>query len=356
MFSPLFERVQGQSVHNALVLPPDFTPAVSTDSIAALLKDFPPGTCLSVAFVHGSKTAYWGIRLQNDTLQNTHLREAVFEIGSLTKVFTSALLHTLVQAGKLHLTDTVAATAALVLKDNPPITFQQLSSHTSGLPRLPSGMGWRMLNHPDNPYQDYDSTQLEKYLQKDLQLENTPGTRYAYSNLGAGLLGYALGKIMHAAPGTLFERFLFAPYGMKHTTFDKNKIENLLVAGLDKKGQPTANWNLNALCGAGGLYSNAEDLVRFAQANFDVNNTTLEQQRRPVFSINDKMDIASGWHIIKRGNAGHQHWHNGGTGGYTSCMILDIAQQKGIVILSNVSAFHKKMTNIDQLGAALLSF
>ena len=57
---------------------------------------------------------------------------------------------------------------------------------------------------------------------------------------------------------------------------------------------------------------------------------------------------------LKRKNSGEIIWHNGGTGGYTSSLALDIENKNGIIILSNMSAFNKKMGNIDQLCFRLL--
>lgn len=100
--------------------------------------------------------------------------------------------------------------------------------------------------------------------------------------------------------------------------------------------------------------SNTEDLSKFALAQFDKNNTKLILTQKPTFKVNENMSVGLGWHILKTENEGELIWHNGGTGGYTSSMALDIDKQNGVIILSNVSAYHKKMTNIDKLCFELI--
>ena len=72
-----------------------------------------------------------------------------------------------------------------------------------------------------------------------------------------------------------------------------------------------------------------------------------------TFEANDKIDLGMGWHIIKSESGKNVHWHNGGTGGYTSSMAIDTEGKNAVIILTNVSAFNPKMGQIDQLCFAL---
>jgi len=133
-------------------------------------------------------------------------------------------------------------------------------------------------------------------------------------------------------------------------------VKDKLVKGFDGKGDETANWDLNVLVGAGGILSSAEDLARFANAQFDTNNTELNLTRQPTFTVSDQMQMGLGWHIIKANNGKNEiFWHNGGTGGYTSSMALDTEKKHGIIILSNVSAFHQETGKIDDLCFGLMN-
>ena len=141
---------------------------------------------------------------------------------------------------------------------------------------------------------------------------------------------------------------------MTTTTTQRADVEKQLVRGLDVVGEVTSNWDLGALVSAGGILSTVEDLSKFGLAQFDPANKELELTRIPTFKIGETMDIGLGWHIIKAESGDTWHWHNGGTGGYTSSMALDVKRKNGVIILSNVSAFNKNMKKIDELCFELM--
>src|ERR1700722_17124981 len=91
--------------------------------------------------------------------------DTVFEIGSVTKVFTSLLLADMVQRGEVALTDPVAKylppSVKMPERGGRSITLEDLSTHTSGLPRLPTNFS---PNDPANPYADYSVDQLYQFL------------------------------------------------------------------------------------------------------------------------------------------------------------------------------------------------
>jgi len=172
--------------------------------------------------------------------------------------------------------------------------------------------------------------------------------------LGAGLLGHTLGLSQKQPLKKLLEKRIFKRYKMQHTYTNLKSVENIMVKGLDDKGQEVFNWQFDVLFGGGGLLSTSRDLVIFAQAQFDKKNKELELTRKPTFNINDNMKIGLGWHILKTQNGYNWIWHNGATGGYSSSMVLDIETKNGVIILSNVSAFNPKMNNIDNLCFELM--
>ncbi len=118
--------------------------------------------------------------------------ETVFEIGSITKEFTSLLLTDMARRGEVALTDPVSKYlpegVTVPERNNRKIALADLSTHSSGLPRMPSNF-----NPKDeaNPYADYSVQQLYDFL-SGYRLTRDIGTQYEYSNLGAGLLGHAL--------------------------------------------------------------------------------------------------------------------------------------------------------------------
>ena len=128
----------------------------------------------------------------------------IFEIGSVTKVFTSLLLADMVQRGEVALTDSVAkylpAGVKMPERNGRQITLEDLATHTSGLPRLPTNLSPK---DAANPYADYSVEQLYQFL-SGYQLTRDIGSQYEYSNLGGGLLGHVLAR----RAGMDYEKFV----------------------------------------------------------------------------------------------------------------------------------------------------
>lgn len=300
------------------------------------LKNFPDKTQLSIAIIKNSQPTYYGVIKENDSIRFTGNKDSVFEIGSITKVFTSTLLANFIVQGKIKPTATANQYFNFKFKDKSGIKLIELANHTSGIPRLPSNLvqeGYKF----DNPYKHYNSNHLNEYLKNELKLLSKPGTSYEYSNTGAGLLGYILGISQKSNYSQLLQELIFDKYNMPGSFTTITGIENRVIKGLNQKGEEVSNWDFDVLTGAGGILSTAEDLTKFALAQFDPANKELALTQTPTFIINDKMKIGMGWHIIRSESGKEFHWHNGGTGGYSSSMALDVENKNGVIILSNVS-------------------
>jgi CubicO group peptidase (beta-lactamase class C family) len=352
MFLKFFAFAQKPILQNLLKTPASL-PHFQVDSFAEKMRHYPSGTQLAIALIDGENVSYWGIRRVDDTLQNMENQNLIFEIGSISKVFTSTLLAHFVHNGSLSLNQPVRELLSFPVKDTFNVTLQQLSNHSSGLPRLPMSLMWAALKNPDNPYKDFDKNQIEEYLTKSVTLSRKPGTRYDYSNIGAGLLGFALAEKAGSAYEQLMMERVFMPLGMNQSTLNIDETGENLVYGQDPKGKIASHWDLAAIKGAGGILSSVSDLSKFITANFDPNQKILALQREKTFQVNEKMSMALGWHIIHE-PSGDLYFHNGGTGGYTSSMLMDMTHKKGIVILSNISAFHPRMAYLDKLCFELL--
>jgi CubicO group peptidase (beta-lactamase class C family) len=317
-------------------------------------KAFPEDTELSIAIIEGDEISFYGFIKKDSTFEFKENATAIFEIGSITKVFTSTLLAHQVINKKMKLDQLVKKYLPFKLKNNPKITLESLSNHTSGLPRLPDNLFPMMVNNPGNPYKGYDANKLEEYCTKQLSLKRPVGEQSDYSNLGAGLLGYAICQKAHKSYETLLQEMIFEPLKMNQSTTNRNLVKDQLVQGLGPDGKVTSNWDLEVLAPAGNVLSSVQDLSKFVIANFDTKNAAFQLQQTKTTSINKNMDVALGWHIVKTKSGKQLHWHNGGTGGYTSSMAIDVNMQKGVVLLSNVSAFHPKTGKIDALVFKLM--
>jgi len=314
-------------------------------------KNFPNNTQLSVAIIHNDEINYYGIIKENDTIKPIDNKNKIFEIGSITKVFTSTVLVSLVEDNKFKLADYINSYYSFPFKDNTKITFESLANHTSGLPRLPENLD---LTNAHNPYKNYGEKALNEYLENMLKLESEPAKVYSYSNLGAGLLGYTLGLSQKTSFQKLLQDRIFEKFRMTNSFTSSNNLNNSLVKGLNSNGEIVSNWDFDALFGAGGILSSTEDLAKFAKAQLNPKNRELALSRKPTFNVNEKMEIGLGWHILKSENDKELFWHNGGTAGYSSSIAINLEGRNAVIILSNVSAFNPKMKNIDNLCFELI--
>lgn len=321
-------------------------PKEISEIIFSKTKDFPNNTQLSIAIIQNGKTNYYGIIKTNDTIKPIENQNKIFEIGSITKVFTSTVLASLIEDKKIKLTDEINTFYPFAFKDDTKINFESLANHTSGLPRLPENL---KPTDKNNPYKDYGKKAIDEYLQNLLKLNSKT---YAYSNLGAGLLGYTLGLSQKTTFQELLQKRVFDKYKMKNSFVTSQNLGNKLVKGLDKNGKTVSNWDFDVLFGGGGILSTTEDLVKFAKAQFNSKNKELTLTRKPTFDINENMKIGLGWHILKSEKGNDLFWHNGGTGGYSSSMTINIQDKTAVIILSNVSDINE---NIDELCFELIN-
>ena len=147
---------------------------------------------------------------------------------------------------------------------------------------------------------------------------------------------------------------IFSKYDMIHSTTIHKSVEQFLIRGLDENGNEVRNWDLSVLVGAGGALSSTKDLSKFVLAQFDTTNQVLNLTRKNTFTINQISDRGLGWEIIKRRSGNTWYKHNGGTGGYSSSIIMDVNNKNGIVILSNVSAYNSKRSIIEDWSFDLM--
>jgi CubicO group peptidase (beta-lactamase class C family) len=325
-----------------------------TELIFEHLSVFPERTQLSIAFINEGKVYFSGVIYENDTIRIVNNHQSVFEIGSISKVFTASILASMVVDGKVCLDDSINDYLDFPLIDSIRISFKQLANHTSGLPRMPSNFSAGLPFNPANPYQNYEPDFLINYLTRHMELDYKPGERSEYSNLGAGLLAYTLSRISRSDYQELLNKYLLSKYGMTNTTTNRANIASKMVKGLDQNGKETSNWDFSVLVGAGGILSTTEDLAKFAVAQFDESNKELKLTRMKTFQVNENLTIGLGWHIVKSLHDKELYCHNGGTGGYSSSVALDVIHSRGIIVLSNLSAFHPQSTKIEQLCFSLI--
>jgi D-alanyl-D-alanine-carboxypeptidase/D-alanyl-D-alanine-endopeptidase len=256
----------------------------------------------------------------------------VFEIGSITKVFTGLLLAQAVVEKKVTLETTIGSLLDPQLKFADPriaaITLKQLATHTSGLPRMPDNAGAGMAEN--DPYANYDEKLLLAFLMS-AKLEGKGPYSCSYSNLGVGLLGHLLGKVYQMPWEQAVVEKICQPLGLSDTAVHPDA--KLPLAKPHADGKEVKPWHLDALAGCGALRSTAADLMKFGAAMLHPAQTPLQA----AFAIALKAhadapafggQIGLGVLLGKFDGELTLH-HSGGTGGF--CSALQVIPSKEIV-------------------------
>jgi CubicO group peptidase (beta-lactamase class C family) len=283
--------------------------------------------------------------------------DTVFEIGSITKVFTALLLADMAQHGEVKLDDPIAKYLPAGVKaperNGKQITLEQTATHTSGLPRLPNNFSPK---DASNPYADYSADKLYAFL-NSYQLPRDPGERWEYSNLATGLLGQLLSLRAGKDFETLVVSRIAAPLGMTSTRITLTpEMKERMAAGYNAALQPVRLWDFQALAGCGALRSTANDLIAFLAANLGYKKSPLQpamaamlEVRVPGPALNFQQ--ALGWHIMQH-NGRNLIWKDGGTYGFASFVGFDAKSRLGVVVLAN--SFSVTSGVADEVGLHLL--
>ena len=265
----------------------------------------------------------------------------LYEIGSVTKVFTSLLLADMVVKKQVNLDDPISkflpASVNVPVIKGKPITLQHLASHSVGWPRMPDNYDSK---DPDNPFADYTTEQLYDYVSRS-NFDYAPGTWFQYSNPGYGLLGNILSLIAGKPYETLIKERICAPLGLTNTTITLTPAQlKVLAPGHSQYGAPVKNWDMPAIAGTGAIRSDVNDLLTFAAANLGLVKTDLypAMQLAHIPRISkgrNEGEVTLGWTLQKANDGDEYLWKDGTTGGYKSIMLLNRTKKTGVVILAN---------------------
>ena len=279
------------------------------------------GIVVGVIEPKGRRIVSYGALAQGDT--GPLDGDTVFEIGSITKVFTSLLLSDMVQREELALNDPIGkylpSEVRVPERGGRAIALQDLSTHTSGLPRMPTNFSPK---DAANPYADYSVEQMYQFL-SGYTLTRDIGAQYEYSNLGGGLLGHVLTRRAGMDYESLVRSRITTPLNMTSTRIALSpELQMRLAKGHNERLVPVSNWDLPTLAGAGALRSTANDLLNFLAVPLGYTASPLAPAMARMLSVRRPtgtpgLDVALAWHIFTR-NGNDLIWHNGGTGGYRS--------------------------------------
>lgn len=257
--------------------------------------------------------------------------DTLFEIGSITKVFTALLLADQANQGLISLETT---TEELLPGEDAstPITLQALASHTAGLPRIPISRALWGILYPANPYL---GSQPEE-LYRAIATANPEPETCQYSNLGPALLGQLLATAAGLPYETLIQTQVLAPLGLTDTYFHLDpQATARLAQGHRPNTLPTANWQLDAYLPAGGLKSTVTDMGRFLAAAMAADWPPLALSLQPQ-NAGCEPNFGLGW-IFTDLEDTPMIFHNGRTGGYYAFVGWLPEVGRGLVLLTNFS-------------------
>lgn len=263
--------------------------------------------------------------------------KVIFEIGSISKVFTGLLLAQSVIEKKVTLDTTLrevmGPAQSFADEHVAAITLLQLATHTSGLPRLPEDLIPRA--DPADPYASYDRKDLNATIART-KLAHAPPFPVSYSNLGIGLLGDLLARLHGKGWAELAVDRIAKPLDMVDTCVTLTPEQEKRLAPPYAGNQPAKRWRHLALAGSGALHSTASDLVLFARALGQPASTPLETAIRMTEQPRAGTNFGLGLPFTVR-NGQTEYWYQGGTGGYRSWISVKAGTREIVVMLINNS-------------------
>jgi CubicO group peptidase (beta-lactamase class C family) len=260
------------------------------------------GVGLVVGMVDSNQTRIVSYGSMDDAKSPEVNGDTLFEIGSITKVFTRLLLHDMVARGEMSLDDPVQkylpAGVRMPTRHGKQITLWDLSTHTSGLPRDLEG-----LHTPEHLY-----TFLKRH-----KLRRDPADQFEYSNLGVALLAHVIALKAGTNYETLVRERICGPLQMDSTVVTLTpELQARRATGHCPPDRRTDFIGLQELPGAGALFSTANDMLKFASARLGLTPCPLTP-------------------LMKTTDGGH----NGGTFGFSTMLAFDPEHGRALIVLSN---------------------
>jgi CubicO group peptidase (beta-lactamase class C family) len=313
----------------------------STDAIRALLAERMAhngvGVVVGVIDRNGRRVIGYGRFAADDA--RVPDGETVFQIGSVTKAFTTLLLAEMVARGEVKLEDPAAKylpEGVTMPAGSRPITLLDLATHRSGLPSMPTN--YDLHARPD-PYEAYTVEELHAFL-SGYTLPREPGAEAAYSNLGVALLGRLLARRAGMEYEALLTERVLEPLGMSDTSIAlRADQERRLAPGHDRYLHPVRTWEMKSLPASGSLRSTANDMLEFIAAYLDEDEAgrlaaAIELQLRDHLpDVEGRQPL--GWGVRADGVVQHA----GGKQGYRSAVVFDPARGLGAVVLANARTY-----------------
>jgi len=305
------------------------------------------GACFAVAVIDKTVSRAYVCADPKDASRISPM--TAFEIGSVSKTMTAALLADLILQGKASLDDPLSKYlpegTIVPAFEGKPILIKHIVTHTSGLPVVPD---FGAVPNMENPYANVDEASLLKTL-STAKLQRAPGSQFEYSNYASMLLSSIIAKRAGTDFETLLRDRLFAPTGMKNSYINQKPANVKAAQGHTPNNKTTSAWNFKTnAAGVGGVRATLDDMVSYVQAQLGKTESTISPalkitQQKVKTDTNTNM--AMNWMLAPL-DAHFVHLHEGGTGGFSAFTAFDLEKQRGVVILSDTA-----LTSVGGLGS-----
>ncbi|MGS0527710.1 serine hydrolase domain-containing protein [Zobellia nedashkovskayae] len=304
---------------------------------------------LSIGILKNGETHFYGygeIKKGSNIIPNEN---TFFEIGSITKTFTSILATDMLLNDNLDIETTLKSYLPSNLptlnRNGTEVNFKHLLSHTAGFPTMPSNFTAKPFSDASNAWEKYDDRRLFSFLD-NLLLRSDPFTEFLYSNAGLAVVGATIEQNYNQEYGEVLQNKLLMPLDLMNTSAYFKETEEW-TTGYSFTGEETGYFkSLNALDAAGVIKSTPQDLLKYAEANINIPETSLGEAIRLThevqfmeYEVNDFYKIRSclGWFEYINNTLPEETfiWHNGATGGYNSELFINLEHQSALVLLFN---------------------
>lgn len=337
------------------------THAQGETEISKSLEVLEKGTHIEIGIFHNGEISRLAYEIEKERIEKVEASpDKIFEIGSITKVFTSYIVHSvLFEKQGIDLQSKLKdMELSFPIHHKNESRILHLINHTSNLPKMPSNYIWGMIKSPANPYLIYDKKRISKYY-KSHKTKHSLGTATKYSNFGYGILGLMLTDLTGKTYRELFEAYISNGLGMK------NSQSGITESGKSKLYRSPEQvedclWQLNQMECEGGGYSSVNDLLKFTQYVLDKSQldqkskTALSAMENETIKINEERSIGTGW-MIQYQDGRKILFHDGGSKGYKSFVAIDIERNKSVVLLSKNCGLNKNSYLLKKIGLDIIS-
>ena len=321
--------------------------------------NLPENTELSIGIIENGKIERLGYQIKNGKLTAVENSDAIFEIGSITKTFTAALIMEQIEKGNMFLDDPIQKYLPIKMArdsyDGHSISIKHLMMHTNGLSNGPPSFTLPYLKAkiftPKNPNRNFKAKHYYCYLKK-FKLDYVPGEKWDYNNAGYGLPGEFIKNQKKSSWEEVTQKNIFDHLDMNDTYFSIGKKEkDRLVEGITSKDKKAKPWEMDFINPAGAIKSTLNDMLKYAAAQLNPPNkqTSFLQAthdpleygiKLPEGKLWDGNSMGLGWWHNLEQKENKFIWHGGASGGYTAFVGFSKEKNRAVVVLSNISSSH----------------